>query len=677
MPHWLSQLRLAQKFMILGIIALVMVALPSAMYINDVLGNLRHARQEAAGMGPLMAINQTVQHLQVHRGTSAGMLNGDATMAARRPTVRDAVNQAFTHAQQVLKDAEAPEKLQQTLSQLLQDWKSLEQAVASKGIAAPKSMADHTQMVNALLQLNEELLVAYGLTLSPHADTQAMIQSALIQAPLLSENLGLLRGQGAGFLAQKHLPPENRGSLRALQRRVAEIRGAGGRATERALQLNPDFSAELRGVVDNMRALTTASLQLVNDQLIEAPELTLAAPVFFDNLTKAIESVNTLSSVGAKALDQRLQAAANAQRNQLITMTALQCALLAGAVVLALAFVRSITRPLSQAVQLAQAVADGNLAGEDSPVDRNEVGELINAQQQMRARLLPIVQQVRRGADSVALASAEIAQGNQDLSSRTESQASALEETAASMEELSATVRHNADNAREASRLAESARDVAVQGGDVVARVVNTMQGINDSSRKIADIISVIDGIAFQTNILALNAAVEAARAGEQGRGFAVVAGEVRTLAGRSADAAKEIKQLIEASVSRVGEGNVLAQQAGDTMGDVVVAIQKVTEIVTAISSASQEQASGVAQVGEAVTQMDQVTQQNAALVEEMAAAATSLHTQGQELVRAVSAFRWNGEHSSASPQIPALAGGARRPLPRAPATTVHALTEA
>ena len=677
MPHWLSQLRLAQKFMILGIIALIMVALPSALYISDVLGNLRHARMEAAGMGPLMAINQTVQHLQVHRGTSAGMLNGDATMASRRPTIRDAVNQAFTQAQQTLKDAEAPEKLQQTLAQQQQDWKNLEQAVASKAIAAPKSMADHTQLVNALLQLNEELLVAYGLTLSPHADTQAMIQAALIQAPLLSENLGLLRGQGAGFLAQKNLPPENRGGLRALQRRVIEIRGAGSRATERALQLNPDFSTELRDVVDNMRTLTTSSLQMVNDQLIEAPELTLAAPVFFDSLTKAIEAVNTLSSTGAKVLDQRLQSAANTQRNQLITMSALQCALLAGAVVLALAFVRSITRPLTQAVHLAQAVAQGNLAGEDMPVDRNEVGELIQAQQQMRANLLPIVQQVRRGADSVALASAEIAQGNQDLSSRTESQASALEETAASMEELSATVRHNADNAREASRLAESARDVAVQGGDVVARVVTTMQGINDSSRKIADIIAVIDGIAFQTNILALNAAVEAARAGEQGRGFAVVAGEVRTLAGRSADAAKEIKQLIEASVSRVGEGNVLAQQAGDTMGDVVVAIQKVTEIVTAISSASQEQASGVAQVGEAVTQMDQVTQQNAALVEEMAAAATSLHTQGQELVRAVSAFRWNGESSATSPQIPAMAGGARRSPARAPQATMQALTEA
>jgi methyl-accepting chemotaxis protein len=257
----------------------------------------------------------------------------------------------------------------------------------------------------------------------------------------------------------------------------------------------------------------------------------------------------------------------------------------------------------------------------------------------------------------VALASAEIAQGNMDLSGRTEQQASALEETAASMEQLSATVRHNADNAREASLLAGAARDVAVQGGDVVAQVVQTMQGINDSSRQIADIISVIDGIAFQTNILALNAAVEAARAGEQGRGFAVVASEVRSLAQRSAEAAKQIKHLIDTSVSRVGEGNVLVQKAGHTMGDVVTAIQKVNDIVSAISSASQEQANGVAQVGEAVTQMDHATQQNAALVEEMAAAANSLNLQGQELVRAVSLFRWEG--SAASDAVQGRSSGA------------------
>jgi len=240
----------------------------------------------------------------------------------------------------------------------------------------------------------------------------------------------------------------------------------------------------------------------------------------------------------------------------------------------------------------------------------------------------------------VALASAEIAQGNQDLSGRTESQASALEQTAASMEELSATVRHNADNAQQAHQLSVSAQSVVREGGQVVGQVVQTMQGIHDSSRRMSDIIGVIDGIAFQTNILALNAAVEAARAGEQGRGFAVVAGEVRSLAGRSAEAAKEIKRLITDSVERVEQGTVLVDQAGNTMDEVVSSIRRVTEIVGEISASGAEQATGVAQVVEAVAQMDQTTQQNAALVEEMAAAADSLRGQAQSLVQTVSAFK-------------------------------------
>jgi methyl-accepting chemotaxis protein len=237
---------------------------------------------------------------------------------------------------------------------------------------------------------------------------------------------------------------------------------------------------------------------------------------------------------------------------------------------------------------------------------------------------------------SVATASAQIAQGNNDLSARTEQQASALEQTAASMEELSSTVRQNADNARQGNQLAQNASTVAVRGGEVVGQVVDTMKGINDASRKIADIIGVIDGIAFQTNILALNAAVEAARAGEQGRGFAVVASEVRSLAGRSAEAAKEIKGLISDSVQRVEQGTVLVDQAGTTMAEVVAAIRRVTDIMGEISAASTEQSQGVAQVGEAVTQMDQATQQNAALVEESAAAAESLKAQAQQLVQAV-----------------------------------------
>ncbi|MBI2750115.1 MAG: HAMP domain-containing protein [Burkholderiales bacterium] len=324
---------------------------------------------------------------------------------------------------------------------------------------------------------------------------------------------------------------------------------------------------------------------------------------------------------------------------------------------------RQIVLPLGQAVDLADKVAHGHLNNSISVSSKDEVGHLLQSLKDMQASLSRLVTQVRRGSEGVATASAEIAQGNHDLSSRTEQQASALEETAASMEELGSTVKHNADNARQANQLALNASSVAVQGGQVVNQVVETMKGINESSRKIADIISVIDGIAFQTNILALNAAVEAARAGEQGRGFAVVASEVRSLAGRSADAAKEIKALINTSVERVEHGSALVDQAGTTMTEVVDSIRRVTDIMGEISAASNEQSSGVNQVGEAVTLMDQATQQNAALVEEMAAAASSLKSQAHELVQVVSAFKVGDDSVSTTPS-PALHTPVHAPRP-------------
>jgi methyl-accepting chemotaxis protein-1 (serine sensor receptor) len=335
-------------------------------------------------------------------------------------------------------------------------------------------------------------------------------------------------------------------------------------------------------------------------------------------------------------------AAADGRRGSIIGLVGMLMGLAAGALA-GLGVSRNILRQLGGepmvATELAHSVAQGDL-GTRIHLMQGDSRSLLAQLEAMRASLSVVVGHVRQNSDSVATASAQIAQGNSDLSSRTEQQAAALEQTAASMAELSSTVKQNADNARHANELALGASSVALQGGAAVGQVVATMKDINHASMKIADIIGVIEGIAFQTKILALNAAVEAARAGEQGRGFAVVATEVRSLAGLSADAAKEIKSLITASVERAGHGSAQADQAGATMTEVVASIKRVTDIVSEISLASAEQSTGVAQVGEAIGQLDRATQQNAALVEQSAAAAESLRLQAQQLVQAVAVFR-------------------------------------
>ena len=357
------------------------------------------------------------------------------------------------------------------------------------------------------------------------------------------------------------------------------------------------------------------------------------------------------------------QSQARYASSRIIAISAMALGLLVG-IVMAVSMISGIMRALKEALKLARSVAEGDLTQRVEIHSNNELGQLLQALGAMNDKLVGIVTQVRHGTDTIATASSQIAAGNMDLSSRTEQQASSLEETASSMEELTSTVKQNADNARQANQLAIIASGIAVKGGAVVTEVVDTMSSINDSAKKIVDIISVIDGIAFQTNILALNAAVEAARAGEQGRGFAVVATEVRSLAQRSAAAAKEIKTLIGDSVDKVDAGSKLVAQAGSTMNEVVESVKRVTDIMAEISAASNEQSAGIEQVNQAVSQMDQVTQQNAALVEEAAAAAGSLQDQSSQLAKVVGAFKLDGNQGFGTVKVDAA------PVATAPITS-------
>ncbi|HYD60891.1 MAG TPA: methyl-accepting chemotaxis protein [Noviherbaspirillum sp.] len=353
-----------------------------------------------------------------------------------------------------------------------------------------------------------------------------------------------------------------------------------------------------------------------------------------------LAAIDEMITIQQKQAKETSVEATDAYTNARLLTLVLAAAALAVGAFIAWYVTRSITTPLQGAVHVARRVADGDLSTKVVVESEDETGQLLAALRDMNESLVRIVGEVRAGTDTITTASSEIAQGNMDLSARTEDQASSLQMTASSMEELTSTVKHNADNASQANKLAATASEVAVKGGAVVSQVVETMGSINESAKKIVDIIGVIDGIAFQTNILALNAAVEAARAGEQGRGFAVVASEVRNLAQRSAAAAKEIKALISDSVEKVGVGAKLVDQAGSTMDEVVTSVRHVTDIISEIAAASNEQTAGIEQINQAIIQMDNVTQQNAALVEEAAAAAGSMQEQARNLSMVVSVFK-------------------------------------
>ncbi len=515
-----------------------------------------------------------------------------------------------------------------------------------------------------------------------HASTQAVTQLAMpsvVDVGSLRTLWNGLRRAEAGILNVNSVA-EVQGYAGQIQKALEQIQ-----AHERSFTALPR-SAQEREVMDSYLQLRSdylkahqAFLQLALNKdysqqeadLVLGDEVTnfyvgSAEPLF----VQLLERLVTLADLSQTQAHSAEEAATRSFDFATIWVLAGMALSALSAAVLGWLITRAVTVPADQAVRAARSIAQGDLTQHIPAGGNDEMGRLLQELAAMRNSLEHVVADVRRNADGVSSASEQIALGNTDLSGRTEEQASALQQTAASMEQMAATVRHNADSAAQANQLARNASQVAERGGEVVAQVVTTMQEIDASSHRIADIIGVIDAIAFQTNILALNAAVEAARAGEQGRGFAVVAGEVRALAGRSADAAKEIKQLIGESVARVEQGSHLVSQAGTTMDELVAAVRHVSDLVGEISAASKEQSLGVGQVSEAIAQMDQTTQQNAALVEESAAAAAGLQRQAQDLVKAVSNFKLQ---LLATQTAPALARApAMQPAPQPAAAPVQ-----
>ncbi|MGX4640453.1 methyl-accepting chemotaxis protein [Massilia sp. SYSU DXS3249] len=500
--------------------------------------------------------------------------------------------------------------------------------IAAVGIARVNSGAASTAQVLAEPLAKERMITEWYMQIfAAVRRTAAIVKSSDDALGPYFKDDAAQTGKRSSELMKQIEPLITAGEEKALFDRITEQRKAYSSARDEAVKAKAEGNQELATrILDERFTPSAKAYQELVQQLVAMQHASIAA---------------TARAMGEQADDSET----------LIGTLALFSVLL-GALSSWL-LTRGIVRPIREAVQLAETVASGDLTRRIDATSRDETGALLRALRHMNDSLVRIVTEVRGGTDTIAGASGEIAAGNLDLSRRTEEQAASLEETAASMEQITGTVRQNADNARQANQLAITASNVAIEGGAVVGQVITTMGSINESSRKIVDIIGVIDGIAFQTNILALNAAVEAARAGEQGRGFAVVASEVRTLAQRSAAAAKEIKTLIGDSVDKVDAGAKLVDQAGATMEQVVESIRRVTDIMAEITSASAEQTSGIEQVNQAIAQMDEATQQNAALVEESAAAAGSMQDQAAKLAQAVGVFKVEGAVAAA---VPALA---------------------
>ena len=639
MSNLIHRLRLSHKFGLLALLGALMLAPPMTYYLVDAEAELASTRQEVAGLQPSAALLKLIRLTQQHRGLTATVLGGKAEAEGQRAERQREVDQALGEFAALAAGIEDP-KFAEGWQQVQQQWKTLSAQVAQRQMAAPASFAGHSALVELQLDLHGRIVSHYGLDLDPEPVSYHLVIATMTQLPQLTEQLGKLRGSGAGILARGQATVADRAMLGGLSE---SARGEMHRlltTLERALEHDPALRERMAGPIEQARAGVERTREMLRTELIEAEALTLPSAEYFQATTKAIDQVFVVHGLASEALAGALQVrTARLQRNEwlVIGLSVLMVGLCG---LLARSIVRSILQATDDARRMAERIAAGDLSPEPLRAGEDELGRMVQAMEAMRLSLTEVVGTVRENAVSVAAASAQIAQGNIDLSSRTEQQAAALQQTAATMDQLGSTVSHNADHAREADGLAREASTLASRGGEMVSQVVGTMGGISEASRKIGDIIGVIDSIAFQTNILALNAAVEAARAGEQGRGFAVVATEVRNLAQRSAEAAREIKALISTSVERVEQGVSLVDQTGRSVGEVVASIRRVSDIVAQISAASAEQSTGVAQVGQAVTQMDRATQQNAALVEQSAAAAGTLKSQAEQLVDAVARFR-------------------------------------
>ncbi len=659
MMNILARLRFSLKLALVGLVLWV----PAMFLIAVVIGEYSHdraaAEREEKGVRYLTPVRGLLQHLAEHRGMVNAVLSGDT---------------AFTHEiapkqATIAKDLEAVEALETELGgefrsaepwrRVKTGWDGLKaQALA---LRPEDSFERHSAILADVLGLMAYIADTSGLILDSERGSAHLVDIGVFRLPALGEQLGVLRGKATGFAARGSLTGGNlTGEERTdLIGRLAVIRNVLDVLDERIRLANESVDgavARISAIREELLAKSRSFIELVDTKLIRPAEggpLAIKPAEVFATGSEAIAAAFKLSDTASASLGDMLRERVEKLRHdQYVTLAQALFLMLVG-VVLGIAVTRDVERAAEATAAVASAIAKGDLTSTVKVIGRDEGAWLLHELKTMQKKLIEVTIEVRRTAAAVYNGAHQIVQGNTDLSSRTEEQASSLEETASSMEEFTGTVRQNANNAREANQLSANAREQAERGGAVVGAAIAAMAEINAAAKRIADIIGVIDEIAFQTNLLALNAAVEAARAGEQGRGFAVVASEVRNLAQRSAGAAKEIKDLIQDSVRKVEDGSKLVDQSGVALGEIVSSVKRVSGIIAEIAAASQQQSSGIEQVNRAISQMDQATQQNAALVEEAAAASESLEEQANHLTEIMEFFKIQETVSNVMPERP------------------------
>jgi len=633
----MSRLTITRKLVLLSVLFLIPLCGALFAVLNQSVQSIRDTQDEQRGLKLVGIALDFMRETQVRRGAANGVLLGNASF---RPTFDAADGKAAQHLASLLGESGAIESfaIAPDVRKLDESW----QQIRKLGLDTPAAplFERHTALVRQTRLFIGDVADHSSLALDPEAGSYYLINLTVGPMPKLAEVSALARGRGAGIIAQGgYSDAAQQADLAALADQILDGLEVARRDMARVERAAPQYHDRVDAAMKQLAAVDNF-YRTLKVSMLGSAGITIDAKSYFAEGTAAIEAVSAVSREFTALAGAMLAQRVAAEQRKLAVLATIALLTVGGALYLFAGFSRGMRDDVRDVADLVTRINDGDLGVQIEARGRDELSDVKRHLMTLVEAWRGIIGDTRDSAQNVLVAAGQIAQGNADLSQRTEAQASSLEQTAASMEELTSIVQQNAGNASQASTLAAEAAGIAVAGGESVSRMRQTMSEIEADSRRIVDIIAVIDSIAFQTNILALNAAVEAARAGEAGRGFAVVAGEVRTLAQRAANSAKEIRTLISQSAGRVADGTALAVDTAATMSEVVTAVQRVTTMMDEISRASHEQSGGIAQVNQAVTQMDQVTQQNAALVEEAAAAARALQEQAERMEQAVSVFR-------------------------------------